>query len=77
MVACFCPAATQPPHLITRGQVLAVLPFDNVVVTLQVSGAELKAMLENGVSLMPAANGRFAQVSGLCFTYNIDGPVNN
>lgn len=77
MVACFCPAATQPPHLITRGQVLAVLPFGNVVVTLQVSGAELKAMLENGVSLMPAANGRFAQVSGLCFTYNIDGPVNN
>jgi 2',3'-cyclic-nucleotide 2'-phosphodiesterase (5'-nucleotidase family) len=35
------------------------------------SGAELKAMLENGVSSMPGANGRFAQVSGLCFTYNI------
>jgi len=36
-----------------------------------VNGAELKAMLENGVSAMPGANGRFPQVSGLCFTYNI------
>ena len=68
----FCPPSTPPPYVITRGQVLAVLPFGNVVVTLQLSGAELKAMLENGVSQMPAANGRFAQVSGLCFTYDIE-----
>jgi 2',3'-cyclic-nucleotide 2'-phosphodiesterase (5'-nucleotidase family) len=67
----FCPAATQPPYLITRGQVFAVLPFGNVVVTLQVNGAELKTMLENGVSAMPGVNGKFPQVSGLCFTYNI------
>lgn len=68
----FCPSFTPPPYLITRGQVLAVLPFGNVVVTLQVNGAELKTMLENGVSQMPAANGRFPQVSGLCFSYNIE-----
>jgi 2',3'-cyclic-nucleotide 2'-phosphodiesterase (5'-nucleotidase family) len=68
----FCPAFTPPPHLITRGQVLAVLPFGNIVVTLDVNGAELKTMLENGVSLMPAANGRFPQVSGLCFSYDIE-----
>jgi 2',3'-cyclic-nucleotide 2'-phosphodiesterase (5'-nucleotidase family) len=71
----FCPASTPPPYPITRGQVLAVLPFGNVVVTLLVNGAELKTMLENGVSSMPAANGRFPQVSGLCFTYNIEAPV--
>jgi len=71
----FCPPYTPPPFPITRGQVLTVLPFGNVVVTLQVNGAELKAMLENGVSAMPAANGRFPQVSGLCFTYNIAAPV--
>jgi len=40
-----------------------------------VDGAELKAMLENGVSSMPAANGRFPQVSGLCFSYDISAPV--
>jgi 2',3'-cyclic-nucleotide 2'-phosphodiesterase (5'-nucleotidase family) len=67
-----CPAYTPPPFQITRGQVLAVLPFGNVVVTLTVNGAELKTMLENGVSSMPGANGRFPQVSGLCFTYNIE-----
>jgi 2',3'-cyclic-nucleotide 2'-phosphodiesterase (5'-nucleotidase family) len=32
-------------------------------------------MLENGVSAMPAVNGKFAQVSGLCFTYNIEAPA--
>nr|MBA2440599.1 5'-nucleotidase C-terminal domain-containing protein [Thermoleophilaceae bacterium] len=67
----FCPASTPPPWLITRGQVLAVLPFGNVVSTTTVTGAELKRFLENGVSAMPGANGRFAQVSGLCFTYDI------
>jgi 2',3'-cyclic-nucleotide 2'-phosphodiesterase (5'-nucleotidase family) len=73
----FCPAFTPPPYLITRGQVLSVLPFGNVVSTLQVNGAELKTMLENGVSSMPSANGRFPQVSGLCFTYNIENAAGN
>jgi 2',3'-cyclic-nucleotide 2'-phosphodiesterase (5'-nucleotidase family)/predicted AlkP superfamily phosphohydrolase/phosphomutase len=71
----FCPSFTPPPWLITRGQVLTVLPFGNVVVTLQVTGALLKTFLENGVSRMPAADGRFPQVSGLCFTYDITAPA--
>jgi 2',3'-cyclic-nucleotide 2'-phosphodiesterase (5'-nucleotidase family) len=71
----FCPAYTPPPFVITRGQSLAVLPFGNIVVTLTVNGAELKAMLENGVSRMPAVDGRFPQVSGLCFTYDISAPA--
>jgi 2',3'-cyclic-nucleotide 2'-phosphodiesterase (5'-nucleotidase family) len=71
----FCPSYTPPPYLITRGQVLTVLPFGNIVVTLSVNGAELKTMLENGVSKMPAVDGRFPQVSGLCFTYDIVAPA--
>jgi len=71
----FCPPSSPPPYPITRGQILAVLPFGNVVATVQINGAELKAMLENGVSSMPGANGRFPQVSGLCFTYNIEAAV--
>jgi 2',3'-cyclic-nucleotide 2'-phosphodiesterase (5'-nucleotidase family) len=67
----FCPPYTPPPYPITRGQVLTVLPFGNIVVTLSLNGAELKTMLENGVSRMPAVDGRFPQVSGLCFTYDI------
>jgi 2',3'-cyclic-nucleotide 2'-phosphodiesterase (5'-nucleotidase family)/predicted AlkP superfamily phosphohydrolase/phosphomutase len=67
----FCAAYTPPPYPITRGQVFSVLPFGNIVVTLSVNGAELKTMLENGVSFAPAENGRFPQVSGLCFTYDV------
>lgn len=67
----FCPPFTPPPYPITRGQVLAVLPFGNTVVKVQVTGAELKTMLENAVSSMPGANGRFPQVSGMCFVYDI------
>jgi 2',3'-cyclic-nucleotide 2'-phosphodiesterase (5'-nucleotidase family) len=71
----FCPAFTPPPYPITRGQVLAVLPFGNVGFTVTINGVELKQTLENGVSLMPAAQGRFPQVSGLCFTYDIAKPA--
>jgi 2',3'-cyclic-nucleotide 2'-phosphodiesterase (5'-nucleotidase family) len=71
----FCPPFVPPPYPISRGQVLAVLPFGNVAFTVRINGAELKTMLENGVSYMPAANGRFPQVSGMCFTYEITAPV--
>ena len=73
----FCPASLYPFTLgsfpITRGQVLGVLPFGNIVVTVDVSGPELKTMLENGVSQV--GQGRFPQVSGLCFTYDIAAPA--
>jgi 2',3'-cyclic-nucleotide 2'-phosphodiesterase (5'-nucleotidase family) len=73
----FCPAGLYPvPNgglwPITQGTVLDVLPFGNIVATVTIDGAELKTMLENGVSSMPGANGRFPQVSGLCFTYDIE-----
>jgi 2',3'-cyclic-nucleotide 2'-phosphodiesterase (5'-nucleotidase family)/predicted AlkP superfamily phosphohydrolase/phosphomutase len=70
----FCPPYTPPPYPISRGQVLTVLPFGNIVVTLMLTGAELKTMLENGVSLT-GAQGRFPQVSGLCFTYDVSAPA--
>jgi 2',3'-cyclic-nucleotide 2'-phosphodiesterase (5'-nucleotidase family) len=71
----FCPSFTPPPYPITKGQVLTVLPFGNTIVSATITGAQLKSMLENGVSAMPGANGRFAQVSGLCFTYDIAAAV--
>jgi len=72
----FCPIApTPPPYLVTRGQILGVLPFGNVAMSVTVTGVELKAMLENGVSRMPLGDGRFPQVSGLCMTYAISAPA--
>jgi 2',3'-cyclic-nucleotide 2'-phosphodiesterase (5'-nucleotidase family)/predicted AlkP superfamily phosphohydrolase/phosphomutase len=77
----FCPPAVYPiptalgRHPITRGQVVTALPFGNFVVKATMTGPQLKQMLENGVSLMPAVAGRFPQVSGLCFTYDISRPA--
>ncbi len=67
----FCPTDDRP-NQITEGQVLTVLPFGNVAVTLDVTGAELKAMLEAGISFMPEPSGAFPQVSGFCFTYDLE-----
>ena len=53
---------------VTMGEVLAVLPFQNTLSTFQVSGAELIEALENGVSQIEKAAGRFPQVAGMTFT---------
>ncbi|MGH2530990.1 MAG: 5'-nucleotidase C-terminal domain-containing protein [Thermomicrobiales bacterium] len=66
----FCPP-NAPANAITRGQVLSVLPFGNVAVTGEITGADLKAILEAGVAGLPAPSGGFPQVSGLCFTYDV------
>ncbi len=66
----FCPVSTPPPYPITKGQVLTLLPFGNQSVTLDLTGAEVKLMLENGVS-RTGEQGRFPQVSGFCFTYDV------
>jgi 2',3'-cyclic-nucleotide 2'-phosphodiesterase (5'-nucleotidase family) len=75
----FCPSGipAEGPYPITRGGTIAVLRFGNVSTTTTLSGAEIDAFVEHGVSAMPAANGRFAQVSGLCFTYDIAAPAGN
>lgn len=72
----FCPTDAGPLP-ITEGQVLTVLPFGNVSVTVEVSGAEVKEMLEAGVTAMPEASGAFPQVSGLCFTYDVAAEPGN
>lgn len=71
-----CPSGGAP-HQITRGQVLSVLPFGNVAVTLELNGLELKAMLESAVRQMPAQSPAFPQVSGICFTYDIGAAPGN
>jgi 5'-nucleotidase len=55
---------------VTLGDVLTVLPFGNLVSTFSLSGENLLAALENGVSQMQEGGGRFLQVSGL--RYQVD-----
>jgi 2',3'-cyclic-nucleotide 2'-phosphodiesterase (5'-nucleotidase family) len=54
-----------PGTPITRRDILAELPFDNRIVTVDISGADLKRAIENGLSRLPNPSGAFPQVSGL------------
>jgi 2',3'-cyclic-nucleotide 2'-phosphodiesterase (5'-nucleotidase family) len=54
-----------PGSKLTRRDVLAELPFSNRVVLLQMTGAEIRRAIENGLAQLPDATGRFPQVSGL------------
>ena len=58
------------PGQLTRKDILSVLPFGNSVISVKVSGCDLKAALENGVSQVERVKGRFPQVSGITFTYD-------
>lgn len=64
-----------PPGPVDLTRVLRVLPFNSTLVTFSISGGDLRTALENSVSRLPAANGRFLQVSGLAVTYDTDAPV--
>ncbi|HUX39033.1 MAG TPA: bifunctional UDP-sugar hydrolase/5'-nucleotidase, partial [Rectinemataceae bacterium] len=64
-----------PAGPITKKQVYTVLPFSNYLWTTTLTGAELKTVLENGVSKAPASDGRFPHLAGATFTYDISQPV--
>jgi 2',3'-cyclic-nucleotide 2'-phosphodiesterase (5'-nucleotidase family) len=63
-----------PGAVISRRDVLAELPFGNRAVTLDVTGAVLKAAIENGLSELPQPSGRFPQVSGLTVEADVSRP---
>ncbi|MFC5354615.1 bifunctional metallophosphatase/5'-nucleotidase [Azospirillum himalayense] len=55
---------------LTRKDIFAEMPFGNVAVLTLLSGADVLAALEHGVSKVEDKAGRFPQVSGLTFTYD-------
>ena len=65
---------------VTLGEVLNVLPFGNLISTLDLTGADVIAALENGVSrvevdadgnpVVDGAAGRFPQVAGMRYTFD-------
>lgn len=60
------------PGPLTKRDLLSILPFKNKVVKLELTGATLRAVLENGVSRSAEEGepGRFPQVAGLRFTFD-------
>ena len=55
---------------ITMGDVLTTLPFSNLLMTVELKGADLLKVFEHGVSSYPEAAGSYIQVSGAKFTFN-------
>jgi len=60
------------PGVLTKRDVLSILPFNNKVLKIELTGATLRAALEHGVGSIgvEAQPGRFPQVSGLRFSYD-------
>jgi len=50
--------------------IYAVLPFDNYIVAVRLTGKQIREALEHGVSAIEEGAGRFPQVSRLSFTYS-------
>ncbi|QCT01419.1 5'-Nucleotidase domain-containing protein [Paenibacillus algicola] len=55
---------------ITLGHLLTTMPYGNNLTALKMTGEEIVAALENGVSGVEDGAGRFPQVSGLRFYYD-------
>lgn len=59
---------------IIRLTVQSALAFDNKLRLLNLNGEQLLATMENSVSRVPAADGRYPQVAGLFMEYDISMP---
>ena len=60
---------------VTMGEVLTVLTFQNALATFKLTGADVVASLEHGVSMVSEGKGQFPQVSGLKFDLDLNAPV--
>jgi 2',3'-cyclic-nucleotide 2'-phosphodiesterase (5'-nucleotidase family) len=60
---------------LTRRDILSELPFGNSTALVEITGADLVAALENGLSQVENRQGRFPQVSGMVVTYDPRQPA--
>jgi 5'-nucleotidase/UDP-sugar diphosphatase len=60
---------------LTRRDILTELPFGNTTVVTELPGSQVLLALENGVSQVENGAGRFAQVSGVTFSFDASAPA--
>lgn len=69
------------PGVLTKRDVLSILPFNNPIVKVEVTGKLLKEILEHGVARSGAGEdnepGRFPQVSGISFKFDAGKSAGN
>ncbi len=56
---------------VTVGDIISVLPFGNIIVTIELTGQELLDVLEYGTSSAPDASGKFPHVAGITYTLDL------
>jgi len=62
---------------ITLEDAIEILAFDNEVVSIEMTGLNIKRMLEHAVSDYPEVSGKFLQVSGLRFYFDASAEPGN
>ena len=67
--------ASIPKGPITVNSVYTALPFDNLLVKLELTGKQITAALENGFSKVETGEGRFPQISGVTVKVNLKNPA--
>jgi len=55
---------------VTRGDIITVLPFNNVVIVVEVTGQDIIDALEWGYSRLPESNGGFPQTANMKILYS-------
>lgn len=63
-----------PPGVLQLKDIMNCFPFEDPVVVLRIKGKGILSALENSVSLVPALEGRYPQVSNIQFKYNPHRP---
>lgn len=69
--------ASIPKGNITKGDIVKVLPFGNYIVTKKITGAQLKEVLEHGVSNYGTSFGGFPHIGGMSFAVDQNLPIGN
>lgn len=62
--------AVYGPGDLSKKDILTILPFENTLVKVRITGEHIRRLLENGVSQAGEESGRFPQVSGIKFVYD-------
>lgn len=63
-----------PPGVLRAKDIMTCFPFEDPCIVIKVTGAALRAALENSVSMYPALEGRFPQVSNIAFEFDPSKP---
>ncbi len=65
------------PGILTKRDVISILPFNNPIVKIEIDGKTLKEVIEHGVARSAEDNepGRFPQVSGMSFKFDASRPA--